>query len=181
MTTPDRPVGSKALAARLGAVAVAMFGFGFVLVPVYDAFCKFTGIGGRTAMVAEAIANPVVDANRTVVVEFLALRTEDASWEFRPGVTSLAVHPGQLYSTTFFARNLATSAVVGQAIPRVSPGAAASYFKKTECFCFKPQPFEAGEGRDLGVQFMVDPDLPDYIDRLTLTYTFGTTAAAAAT
>lgn len=175
-----RSTAIRSLALRLGLVAVAMFGFGFVLVPVYDAFCKLTGIGGRTSMVAEAVANPVVDSSRTVVVEFLALRTEDASWEFRPTVTSLTVHPGQLYSTSYFARNLAAGPVVGQAVPRVSPGAAAKYFKKTECFCFLPQSFTAGEGRDLGVQFMVDPALPEHIDRLTLSYTFGTTDQPAA-
>lgn len=180
MNAPPKAPGTRALALRLGGVAVAMFGFGFLLVPAYDAFCKLTGIGGRTAMVAASTEGVAIDRDRTIVVEFLALRTEDASWEFRPATASVEVHPGELHSTTYFARNLAGLPVTGHAVPRVSPGAAAKYFKKTECFCFTPQSFGAGEGRDLGVQFMVDPDLPAHIDRLTLTYTFGTTTAAAA-
>ena len=43
---------------------------------------------------------------------------------------------------------------------------------KTECFCFTQQNFTAGEGRDMGVQFMIDPALPEFIDRVTLSYTF---------
>ncbi|MGH8188606.1 MAG: cytochrome c oxidase assembly protein, partial [Steroidobacteraceae bacterium] len=44
------------------------------------------------------------------------------------------------------------------------------YFHKTECFCFTPQPFGAGQERDLIVRFVVDRDLPANIDRLTLGY-----------
>ena len=43
---------------------------------------------------------------------------------------------------------------------------------KTQCFCFTQQNFTAGEARDMGVQFMIDPALPGYIDRVTLSYTF---------
>jgi cytochrome c oxidase assembly protein subunit 11 len=167
----QRTTAVRGLATRLGLAAVAMFGFGFALVPIYDVVCRITGIGGRTADVAAA-AIATVDPTRTIVVEFVALRNEQATWEFRPAATSMEVHPGQLYDTTFFARNLSTSRLVGQAIPRVAPGLGAKYFKKTECFCFTPQEFDGGEGRDMGVQFMVDPDLPGHIDRLTLTYTF---------
>ena len=33
---------------RLGAWLASMFGFGYLLVPLYDVMCKITGIGGRT-------------------------------------------------------------------------------------------------------------------------------------
>ena len=33
---------------RLLVMAVAMFAFGFALVPLYDVFCEITGFGGRT-------------------------------------------------------------------------------------------------------------------------------------
>lgn len=180
MTDP-RARATRQLAVKLGLSAVAMFGFGFLLVPIYDAVCRITGIGGRTSDVAAEVVPGVVASDRTVVVEFVAIRGEQATWEFRPATVSMEVHPGQLYDTAFFARNLTTSRLVGQAIPRVAPGIAAKYFRKTECFCFTPQPFEGGEGRDLGLQFMVDPDLPDHVDRLTLSYTFFETPAVAAT
>lgn len=179
MSDPRASAAIRRLAVKLGVSAVAMFGFGFLLVPIYDAVCRITGIGGRTSDVAVAAVPGVVDSNRTVVVEFVAIRGEQASWEFHPATVSMEVHPGELYDTTFFARNLTTSRLVGQAIPRVAPGIAGKYFRKTECFCFTPQPFEGGEGRDLGLQFMVDPDLPAHVDRLTLSYTFYATPAVA--
>jgi cytochrome c oxidase assembly protein subunit 11 len=84
----------------------------------------------------------------------------------------MQVNLGQLYDTAFFARNLTDGMLVGSAVPSVAPGQAAKHFIKTQCFCFTQQNFTAGEARDMGVQFMVDPDLPEFIDRVTLSYTF---------
>lgn len=171
--TPDQAhQANRSLVVRLGVLAVAMFGFGYLMAPLYSLFCEITGIGGRTANEAVSVAEVQADANRLVTVEFVAVLNEQAPWEFHPAVTSIQVHPGRLYDTTFFARNLTGAPLVGQAVPSVAPGTAARYFRKTECFCFTQQHFAAGEGRDMGVQFMIDPDLPPYVDRVTLSYTF---------
>ncbi len=72
-------------------------------------------------------------------------------------------------------------ASVAQAVPSISPTGTAKYFHKTECFCFSPQKFAAGEERDMPVRFIVDPGLPSNVDKLTLAYTiYDTTATAAA-
>ncbi|MEO8444717.1 MAG: cytochrome c oxidase assembly protein [Gammaproteobacteria bacterium] len=164
--------GNNQLIFRLGVLAVAMFAFGFVLVPLYDIMCKITGIGGRTNTVAATITDTRVDTERLVTVEFVTALNEQAPWEFRPVVSSMQVHPGQLYNTAFYARNLTDGVLVGSAVPSVAPGLAAKHFIKTQCFCFTQQDFTAGEGRDMGVQFMVDTKLPEFIDRITLSYTF---------
>ena len=167
------PRSNRRLVARLAIMAACMFGFGFLLIPIYNVMCEITGIGGRTSDTAAVIpAGMQVDTGRTVTVEFVAVVNEQAPWEFRPAVSSIEIHPGQLYDTTFYARNLTDRELVGQAIPSVAPGTAARHFQKTECFCFTAQTFLAREGRDMGVQFMVDPDLPEYVDRITLSYTF---------
>lgn len=171
MSPPVRS--NRQLVTRLVIMATCMFGFGFLLVPIYDVMCEITGIGGRTSETVAVIpAGIQADTGRTITVEFIAVVNEQAPWEFRPAVTSMEIHPGQLYDTTFYARNLADRELVGQAIPSVAPGAAAKHFQKTECFCFTAQKFLAREGRDMGLQFMVDPDLPEYVDRITLSYTF---------
>lgn len=59
----------------------------------------------------------------------------------------------------------------GQAVPSVAPVAAAEHFKKIECFCFTSQEFVANEERTMPLQFIVDPDLPEYVDTITLQYT----------
>jgi cytochrome c oxidase assembly protein subunit 11 len=162
----------RSLAFRLAVMAVAMFAFGFLLVPLYEVMCRITGIGGRTNAVAATVQESGEASDRLVTVEFVAVRNAQAPWEFRPAVTSMQVQPGKLYDTTYFARNLTDAVLVGSAVPSVAPGQAAKHFIKTECFCFTQQNFTAGEGRDMGVQFMIDPALPGHIDRVTLSYTF---------
>lgn len=157
---------------RLAVMAVSMFAFGFLLVPLYEVMCKITGIGGRTNAEAATISATQEVSGRLITVEFIAVLNEQAPWEFRPTVTSMQVHPGKLYNTAFFARNLTDGVLVGSAVPSVAPGQAAKHFIKTECFCFTQQNFTAGEGRDMGVQFMINPALPEFVDRITLSYTF---------
>jgi len=161
---PHRELGLK-----LVVLAVAMFGFGFALVPIYDVFCEVTGLGGRTGSVAETVVErPVPD--RHVRLEFVASLDRTAAFEFRPKVSSMEIQPGRIYETTYWARNLRNEPAVSQAVPSVAPGLAAKYLNKIECFCFTQQAFEAGEGRDMGVRFMIDPELPAHIDTLTLSY-----------
>ena len=174
--TKDRRLGLK-----LSFMAIAMFGFGFLLVPLYDVFCELTGAGGRMDTVAAQLTGAEAPQERRITVEFVASVNQQAPWNFRPAVDSMEVHPGGLYETTFFARNLTARPLVAQAVPSIAPGQANRYFRKTECFCFTEQPFEPQEGRDMPLVFMVDPELPAHIDRRTLSYTFFSKKAVALT
>ena len=60
-----------------------------------------------------------------------------------------------------------------------APPAAAEHFVKIECFCFNSQEFLASEEKAMPLQFIVDPDLPDYVDTITLGYTFFDTTSVA--
>jgi len=171
--------GTRTLVLKLVALTVAMFGFGFLLVPLYEVFCDITGLGGRTSNEAAQVT-VAPDTSRTVRVEFVASVHAGGRWEFRPEVTSMTVHPGQMYTTTYWARNLRDLDVVGHAVPSVAPGSAARYFMKTECFCFTEQMFEPNEGRDMPVIFIIDPDLPAHVETVTLSYTFFDRAGLAA-
>jgi len=171
---------NRSLAGRLLILAVAMFGFGFALVPLYDVFCEITGFGGRTN--AEAVAvKEAPDLSREIRVEFVTTVNSYAPFEFAADVDSMTVHPGQMYFATFTAENLTESDKVAQAVPSVAPVSAAEHFVKIECFCFDSQEFAANERKAMPLQFIVDPDLPDYVDTITLQYTFFDTARAAST
>jgi cytochrome c oxidase assembly protein subunit 11 len=168
--------GNRRLALQLAAVAVAMFGFGYLLVPMYSLFCQIAGIKGA----GEAQAAPVElapDLSRTVTVEFIAYLPGEVpgaqgGWEFKPHVARMQVHPGELAGTTFYARNGAAVARTAQAVPAIAPLVATPHFRKTECFCFTQQSFAAGEGREMPVRFVVDPALPREVEVVTLAYTF---------
>jgi cytochrome c oxidase assembly protein Cox11 len=79
-----------------------------------------------------------VDANREITIEFLADPASVGSYEFRPKAASMTIHPGKLYDTEFYAKNLTRSASVAQAVPSISPGEAAKYFHKTSAFASAP-------------------------------------------
>ena len=168
----DRPRANRNLSLKLLAIAVGSFGFGFALVPLYNVLCSVTGYGdqGKLLQRVKAIEHP--DQSRTVTVEFLADVASPGDWDFRPVKRSIDIHPGELYTAEFYARNLTGRDTVAQAIPNISPSEVAAYFHKTECFCFSPQHFQVGEGREMPVRFIVDPSLPSHIDVITLAYTF---------
>jgi cytochrome c oxidase assembly protein subunit 11 len=168
-TARDRA--NRRLFRRFGLAAIAMFGFGYALVPLYNVFCEVTGLNGKTGSAVEQVAGPV-DRSRTVTVEFTASVNQGMPWEFRPVQKRMQVHPGEEMVALYTARNTTSDTIVGQAVPSVSPGAAATYFKKIECFCFSRQELKAGEAREMPVRFVVDPKLDPAIRTVTLSYTF---------
>jgi cytochrome c oxidase assembly protein subunit 11 len=164
-------VSNRSLTARLLAFALGMFAFGFlVLPPLYDVFCDITGFGGRTNSTAQAAVEQP-DLSRSVRIEFVTTVNEYAPWTFTADVDSMDVHPGKMYFATFSATNRSANRLIGQAVPSIAPVAASEHFKKIECFCFSSQEFAANEERVLPLQFIVDPELPDYVDTITLSYT----------
>lgn len=163
---------NQRLLVRMLIVVVAMFGFGYLMVPIYNVFCDITGLNGKTGSIDASSLDGKVDYSRTITVEFVTSLNETMPWEFRPAVTRMQVHPGEIGTTSFYARNSTRQVMIGQAIPSVSPSAAAAHFNKTECFCFTQQRFEAGQGRDMPVRFVIDRDLPEEIKTVTLAYTF---------
>jgi cytochrome c oxidase assembly protein subunit 11 len=170
---PSSHKGHRSLVLKLFGVVAGSFAFGFALVPLYSVLCSITGLGNQKSLSEASARSPEqADIQRTITVEFITNLPTIGNWEFRPSLKSMQVHPGQLYEATFFARNLTGHDTVAQAVPDLIPSKAAQWFHKTECFCFSPQPFARGEQRLLPVRFFIDPSLPGYLDRLTLSYTF---------
>jgi cytochrome c oxidase assembly protein subunit 11 len=177
-------IGSKKRANRklvrtLLVMTAGSFAFGWALIPLYDVLCRAAGIGNAEAKAGKSVVEESVDPNREVTIEFVAEPASVGSFDFRPKVASMRIHPGKLYDAEFYAKNLTNEASVAQAVPSISPTGTAKYFHKTECFCFSPQKFGAGEGRDLPVRFIVDPQLPRTVDKLTLAYTIYDTTQSA--
>ena len=165
---------NRRLTLKLLGVAVFMFGFGFALVPIYNAFCEITGINGKTGRIDGngTLAVGVVDQDRWVTVEFITNVNSNLPWKFWSEQQKIRVHPGEVNEALFYSRNLTQRSIVGQAIPSVAPGKAAKYFNKTECFCFTQQQVAAGETKEMPVRFVVDANLPKDVKTISLAYTF---------
>jgi cytochrome c oxidase assembly protein subunit 11 len=134
--------------------------------------CSVTGYGDQAKLLQKVSAIEQPDLKRTVTVEFLADVASAGEFEFRPVKRTVEVHPGQLFTAEFYARNLTGRDTMAQAVPNIAPSEVAAYFHKTECFCFTPQHFKVDEGRTMPVRFIIDPALPEHIDLITLAYTF---------
>lgn len=163
--TPTKPSG-------LLAIVVLMFGFGFMLVPLYDVFCEITGLNGKTGgpYQVQAEAMPEV-SERQVTIQFVANRNDNLPWPFAPEQEEMKLTVGERKQTNFSVSNSYDRPVVARAIPSVSPARAADYLNKIECFCFQKQPLQAGEAKNFPLVFFIDPDLPEDITKLTLSYT----------
>ena len=156
---------------KLLLVVIAMFGFGFALVPLYDVFCDITGLNGKTNTSAVTYDANGIDTSRTIKVQFITRNAKGIPWDFQPVINEINVHPGEMKLVSFTAKNNASTDIIGQAVPSVSPGEGANYFHKIECFCFTQQPLKASEEVEMTLQFYVDVDLPKDINTLTLSYT----------
>ena len=173
MDAADRSSANQRIVRRLLLAVVAMFGFGFALVPLYDVFCDITGINGKTGRLErEQALSQKVDEERLVTVEFLASVNGELPWDFKPTIRRIKVHPGAVTEVSYTARNRTAETVVGQAVPSVAPGLAAKYFNKTECFCFTLQTLGPKEEKEMPLRFVVDPGLPEEIGTVSLSYTF---------
>jgi cytochrome c oxidase assembly protein subunit 11 len=165
----DQRRSNRRLLMRLVVVVVAMFGFGFALVPFYEKICEVTGL--RNIAQADAPANTQIDTSRTVRIEFDA-NVRNLPWQFKAKEPIIAVHPGALTQATFEVVNTTDRPVTGQAIPSYGPQYAAQYFRKLDCFCFAKQTLAPGERREMPVVFVIDPAAPRELSTISLSYTF---------
>lgn len=172
MEQQAKPYKHRKLLIILVTIVIGMFGFGYALVPLYKTICDVLGINGKTggAVVYDA-SNTHVDKTRTVTIEFIATNNPSMRWQFYPKTKKIKVHPGAIQKIDFFAENDSGRNMTVQAIPSVTPGIAAKYLKKTECFCFTQQTLASNEAMDMPLLFHIDPSLPKNISTITLSYT----------
>lgn len=165
---------------QLMVVAVLMLGFGYSLVPLYKKICEITGLNvlasqegaDVTRRSVRSLRNTQIDASRLITVEFDANASMNSPWRFRPTVTSLQVHPGEMAHVTYEVVNAQDRTVNAQAIPSYAPAESARHFQKIECFCFRQQTLAPHEARQMPVSFYIDAALPGNVKTITLSYTF---------
>jgi len=139
-----------------------MFGFGYALVPLYEAFCRITGFGGKTDIIEEAAASSVDVIDRDVAITFTSHTNSNLPWKFKPITKGLDVKVGEVKEAVFYVKNYSDRPITGTGF----------HFKKTECFCFSKQVLQPGEEQEMAVRFMLDSELPEDVHELTLSYTF---------
>ena len=179
MTTPKRQLlgrDNRLMLGKLTVVVGLMFGFGYALVPMYNAICNALGINNlaRSELLTNGHSgekvNTQVDPSRTITIEFDT--NARGPWDFKPAVRSLDVHPGQLTTVMYEFKNTQDRTMAAQAIPSYAPKQAMAHFNKLECFCFNEYTLKPGETKQWPVVFVVDSKLPKDVRTITLSYTF---------
>ena len=167
---------------KLAVVTCGMFAFGYALIPIYKHICELTGInilslserqvpgGGTAGRDVRVPPNSQIDMTRTITVEFDA--NAHGPWDFKPALSSLKVHPGQLATVMYEFQNMQNRRMAAQAIPSYAPRQAAAHFNKLECFCFNEYTLDPGEKKQWPVSFVIDPRLSKDVTTITLSYTF---------
>lgn len=167
------------LMSKLFAIALGMFAFGYLLVPMYKAICEWTGVNILALSEREAsgsmngragLTNTQVDTTRTITVEFDT--NVRGPWQFAPEKRFVEVHPGELVTVMFEFQNVQNRTMSAQAIPSYAPREAQSHFNKLECFCFNEYSLAPGEKKSWPVVFYVSPKLSKDVKTITLSYTF---------
>ena len=168
-----RASANRKLALRLGLVVPVMLAASFAAVPAYNWFCRVTGFGGTTDVVAAPVGAPV---DRMVTVRFDANTAPDMPWEFRPKQHTVEVRLGETAIAYYEAYNPTDEPVAGTASYNVAPFSMGAHFDKIACFCFELQVLQPGERVEMPVTFFVDPAMfasreTRGVGEVTLSYT----------
>ena len=151
---------------------IFMFGFSYMLVPLYQLICKQTGINGKAANYPTTAAPGMqIDYSRTIHVTFTTTLHHDILFKFIPLQRHIDIHPGERKLVYFLAENHSGHEMTVQAVPSITPVDAARFLKKTECFCFTQQYFFKNEKADMPVYFFIDPAISKNIKEVVLSYT----------
>ena len=161
---------NRKLLGKLLVIAVAMFGFGYALIPVYRHICEALGLNVLTQKDDTLAINTQVDRTRSITVELDS--NVQGTLRFRPTQNKVTVHPGEMTTVVYEVVNSQGRVVNAQAVPSYAPQSATPHFKKVECFCFKQQTLAAHEAKQMPVVFYIDPKLPKEVKTITLSYTF---------
>ncbi|QEL56903.1 cytochrome c oxidase assembly protein [Chromobacterium paludis] len=162
---------NRQLLRKLLVVSLLMFGFAWMLIPLYRVVCEQVGL--NSIVKADALDQDEMRAGGGARVDmtFDANVQAGLPWQVQPLTTHMRVKTGTFVQVQYRITNASPHAVVGQAIPRYLPAEAGAYVKKLECFCFTQQRFAPGQSRTFPVVFVVDRKLPASITSITLAYT----------
>ena len=168
---------SRWLPLQLLAAAVAMFGFGYLLVPLYGTYSDVVSIDHGADLKPTELKAVAPDTSRSIEL-LLVGNALGGGWEIQPRRPELRVHPGQRYRVEVEVVNRTTAAQTLHTEFSAVPTKAVPYLRMGECFCFEEQRFAPGERRVLPVTFQIKRDFPPGVATLTLAFSLYSAAGA---
>jgi len=173
-TSKRRLSRNAVLALTCGATVIGMVGAAYAAVPLYKRFCQLTGFNGTVRRGEAPAASAAVAHQLTVRFD---TNVRDLPWSFKALKGPQEITVGTPSIAFFEVTNTSKTAITGRASYNLVPESAASYFLKTQCFCFNDQTIAPGATVKFPVVYYVengfetDPDTRNF-QELTLSYTF---------
>jgi cytochrome c oxidase assembly protein subunit 11 len=164
----------KFLTRSLIFMAFGMLFLTFASVPIYNIFCKVTGIGGT---VKEAQTGSTKKGTRKINIRFDSNVEPSLKWKFYPKQREVSITTGDNNLVFYEAINQDIKNIVGTAVYNITPMKAGKYFNKIHCFCFEEQMLEPKKKVLMPVSFYIDsefdkdPEMQD-VKTITLSYSF---------
>lgn len=161
-------------------IVVGMFGFGFVLIPIYRMMANIYGFGGQmkadessradARKALDKVIKEGVDKTRKLTLQFMVTGNTTLNLEFRPLTNQLTLSPGEVKEVSYYVKNLSDKKLILRALPTVSPDAATRFVVRYECPCFDRQVLKPGEAKSMSLKLAIDPAIPRQLQVLTLSY-----------
>ncbi|KAL6944975.1 Cytochrome c oxidase assembly protein cox11, mitochondrial [Hanseniaspora vineae] len=170
----------KSMTYYFSSIILVFLGLAYAAVPLYRAICARTGFGGIPITDKRKFTNdklvPVASEKR-LRIRFSSEVSKILPWTFTPEQKEVFVLPGETALAFYKAKNTSDKDIIGMATYSITPGEAAQYFNKIQCFCFEEQKLNAGEEIDMPVFFFIDPEFANdpamkNIDDIILHYCF---------
>lgn len=155
----------------LGLIAFAMFGFSYLLVPIYDVLCYQFGVNGKVPEKQAPFSHHAVIANRRVTLQFLTANYAHIPWAFSALSQQISLHPHQTTTQYFTVENTTNQTMQAAAVSSIAPASAAKYIKFTHRFAHQVITLLPHEKKRLPVSLYIDGQLPAAIHVVTLFYT----------
>ncbi|QLL30927.1 hypothetical protein HG536_0A07420 [Torulaspora globosa] len=176
----ERKHRGRTVAFYFSSIAVVFLGLAYAAVPLYRAICARTGYGGIPITDKRKFTEDKlipVNTDKRIRVAFTSEVSQILPWKFTPEQREVYVQPGETALAFYKAKNTSDKDIIGMATYSITPGEAAPFFNKIQCFCFEEQKLSAGEEIDMPVFFFIDPDFASdpamrNIDDIILHYTF---------
>lgn len=163
---------NKRLLKRILFVVVLMFGFSFLMVPMYNWVSRAAGVNGKLNEIAKPSADcGGIDTTRKITIEVSTSLHAFLNFQFIPLVKRLNIFPGQIAHLKFYVKNNTGQNILVQCLSSVAPGPAARAVKLLKSFCLAQHYLRVGEAVKWPVTFYVDPMLPDYVKVLVFNFT----------
>lgn len=168
-----------ALGAGMTLIVMAMLGFSYGMVPLFDLITRAFDIGGKVTQQAAPAekgkpvppVNKGVDRTRTVSLQILTTRNARLPWHFESRVKSVDIYPGEQFNVRLYLRNDAKHAITAHPQLSVAPSVASKFLVPVTDFD-DHYTLGPGETKEVTTRYQLNRDLPRDVRQLTMAFTW---------